>query len=130
MEKFNLTINRIWENTIETKFGPKTRYSVEFKERPKTYISSWAAGWNQGWKTGDVIECAKEQLKEREYNGKKYYTLMAPPEARFNGNGVSKEEFDMLVLRVGNLEELMKEGITEECAIEQTVENIEDGIPF
>lgn len=126
MQKFRLTINRIWEKEVQTKFGDKIKYSIEFKEKPRIYIDSFVGNWNKEWKTGDVVEFSEEQLRERQYNGRKYFTLMAPPEAKLNG--VTRNEFDILVSRVSEIEQKLEE--KEKTTEDKEIENIVAEIPF
>jgi len=78
-----LTISRISKKTVQTKdYGEKEKWGVQFKEKGNTWFDSFIGKWNADWKVGTQIEVMKSQIKEREYNGKTYYTITAPPEAR------------------------------------------------
>lgn len=129
MKRFKLKINRIWQKTVETKFGPKEKYSIEFVEKPKVYIDSWVGEWNKDWKTGDLLEFSETELRKRQYNGREYFTLMAP-EAKFNA--VTRNEFDILVSRVEELERRLEEKQEEFVPESETEieEEAVDSIPF
>lgn len=52
------------------------------KEKSGVWLDSFVGNWNKDWKVGSVVEVSKEQLKSREYQGKTYWTIAAPPEAK------------------------------------------------
>lgn len=66
--------------------------------------------WNSDWRIGKQIEISKEQIKSRQYNGKTYYTIAAPPEAKMGG-GVSWQAFNDLAARVAALEDSMSNDV-------------------
>lgn len=69
------------------KYGLKEKWLIT-DENGKVY-ESFIGKWNSGWKEGQTIEVKPENITSREYQGKIYYSIKAPPEAR--GGGVNLE---------------------------------------
>jgi len=129
-----MTIKSISRKQIETKFGPKEKLGIQFVERPGVWVDSWVGAWNQNWKIGDQIEVKKDQWKSREYQGKTYWTLSAPPEARgFINLQPITEALERLQERVEALEEAVytpEEVAEEEIPIVGAQNEANDEIPF
>jgi len=101
------TIKTLKHKMVNTQYGEKAKWLITFEESPNQLIDSFVGNWNKNWKIGTKIEIKPEQIQSRQWEGKTYYTLKAPPEARFGG--VSKEAFDILVERVDTIEKTLKE---------------------
>lgn len=70
MEK--LTITKVGtEKQVTTKFGPKTKMGVQFKE----YGELWHDVWTGGLKVGDILEGTRAS---REWEGKTYWDFKLP----------------------------------------------------
>ena len=72
-----LTINWVGEvKVMETKFGPKNKFSIKAPEEGDKFIEVWLKTNLPIWKVGEIHEV--EEITEREYNGKKYYSAKLP----------------------------------------------------
>lgn len=68
---------------VQTQYGEKDKYLVTIEQDGKQIqADSFVGKWNNNWVLGMEFEIKKEQWKSREYNGKTYWSIMAPPEAR------------------------------------------------
>ena len=90
-------IKQLNKKQVTTKYGEKEKWNV-LAEDGKWY-DAWMGKWNADWKEGDTINVPVERIKSREYNGKTYYSIEAPPEARFNGGAKVDLEPVMEALR-------------------------------
>lgn len=61
---------------IKTKFGMKQKNSIKATEYGDKYLDFWVTSQTKNWKTGDAVDVL--EVKEREYNGKKYYDIFMP----------------------------------------------------
>ena len=79
----NLTIKRITSKNIETKYGPKVKYTISVEKghngTPNQMYDSWVADFNRDWKEGQTIEIKDSQIVPRDYNGKTYFTIAGVP---------------------------------------------------
>lgn len=101
------TIEKLDKINVDTKYGNKEKYLIKFAESPEKLIGCWVGNWNRHWEEGTEIEIEADQMETKEYNDKTYYNLKAPAEARFQG--VGRDEFDLLVGRVDELEQFRRE---------------------
>lgn len=70
---------------VNTQYGQKDKYLVTVEQGGKQIqADSFVGKWNHDWVLGLEIEIKPEQWKKREYNGKTYWSIMAPPEAKGN----------------------------------------------
>ena len=67
---------------IQTKYGDREKFSIKTDRHGDKFISVWVNGVSGKWKIGDEIEV---EVKEREYNGKKYYDAELPKQAPNSG---------------------------------------------
>lgn len=131
-------IETLYRNKINTVNGIKESLRIKLVGNPN-WLSCWAGNWNKDWAVGTEIEFTKDRVKANKgKDGKTYYNLSAPAEARFQG--VSRQEFEALVSRVRELEEnLLKPEVEPEIpgtdlseisVIESEAEVNVDDIPF
>ncbi|MDI6726645.1 MAG: hypothetical protein QMD32_06740 [Smithellaceae bacterium] len=89
-----------------TKYGPKTKLGLLCKD---VWYDAWAGQWNQAWREGQTIEV---EIESRDYQGKAYFSIRTPPEAR-KGGGVGLDlapvvaELKALVTEIKALREAM-----------------------
>lgn len=76
-------IKKLSLKQVKTKFGDKEKYLIT-DENGKLY-DCWIGNWNKDWKEGMEIPIKPEQIKSREWEGKTYWSIQAPPEARMGG---------------------------------------------
>ena len=101
-----LKIKKLEKKAVETKYGIREVYNLRFENNPEKMVSSFIGNWNRGWSEGNIIEIQDSQWKKREYNGKTYWSIGAPPEARqsFSGFDELKKQVEALTERVTKLE--------------------------
>ena len=81
--KISLTIDKLTEKEVKTQYGDKKKWVLQFREKEGVWLDSFQGNWNKDWKLNDMVEIDKEtQIKTREYQGKTYFSVVAPPEAR------------------------------------------------
>lgn len=81
--KKTVTIDKLTTKNVETKDGVKEKWVVQFKEKEGVWLEAWKGKWNSGWRLGVQVEIDFDtQLEKKEWKGKTYFRLSAPPEAR------------------------------------------------
>jgi hypothetical protein len=78
------------------------------------WVNAFVGNWNSGWKVGDKVEIAKENIKSREYQGKTYYDLKAPADAKGVNLKPITDALAALTARVDALESSVYEDEGEE----------------
>lgn len=73
-------IRKLTSKEVSTKYGIKSKWIVT-DENSKMY-NSWIGSWNKDWKEGDEISIKESQITSRDWEGKTYFTIQAPPEAK------------------------------------------------
>jgi hypothetical protein len=79
----NMFIKQLNKTTAKTKYGDKEKWLLNADDG-KTY-DSFIGLWNKDWQEGQEIEVKETQITNREYNGKTYWSIQAPPEAKRGG---------------------------------------------
>lgn len=69
-------IAKIYSKMMDTKFGPKMKYTIEDATGRK--LDVWEESWDPSWQEGMNIEIEKELIKTRQFDGKTYYTYQKP----------------------------------------------------
>lgn len=98
------------------------------------WLNAFSGNWNANWKVGDKVEIAKENIKSREYQGKTYYDLKAPAEAKGVNLKPLTDALSALTARVDALEAAVYEDEKEQGEewgdVEVEEEHPSDNIPF
>ena len=86
-------ITKIFNNTVNTKFGTKTKYDVYVNtDQGEFKFQAWQGNWNKDWTIGTMIDMPASEdsrWQKQDYQGKTYFTLKAPPEASQGYGGTS-----------------------------------------
>ena len=101
-----MKIQTITTKMASTKFGNKEKY-VLTDENGKV-LDCWKGNWNMYWKVGDEIDIKPEQIKEREWEGKKYYSIQAPLESR---GGMNVQPLIDLLKHIADNQKIIEEKI-------------------
>lgn len=102
-------IIQIERKQVTTSFGEKEKFNVTIEQDGKQIkADSFIGRWNANWAIGDEIDIKKEQWKQRDYNGRTYWSIMAPPESR-SGFGNNSQEVADLKIKVNNLSSIINE---------------------
>jgi hypothetical protein len=102
-----MKLNITWVGTpksINTKYGPKEKFSIKATEYGENYIDVWSSVSTKDWKVGQQVEVLS--VDEGEYNGKKQYTVKMPKADNRPQNGQSPEtskQIAQLVLDNGHI---------------------------
>jgi len=92
---------------INTQYGEKDKFLITVEQDGKQIqADSFCGKWNNDWREGSEIEIKQTQWKSRDYNGKKYWSIMAPPEAK--GNFVNPQEISDIKKRLEDVELTVK----------------------
>lgn len=84
-------IIKLSTKTVTTQYGEKEKFLVTIEQDGKKIVAdSFCGKWNNDWREGLELEIKANQWKKREYNGKTYWSIMAPPEAK--GGFVNPQE--------------------------------------
>jgi hypothetical protein len=80
-----VAIKKIFTNNINTMYGAKIKYDIYVDVNGQEFkFSSWQGNWNKDWTMGTMIDLPESndsRWQKKDYNGKTYMTLKAPPEA-------------------------------------------------
>ncbi len=100
MEK--VTIQKVGqEKEVQTKFGPKKKTGVIFKEYPDV----WHDTWLSGLKEGQVLEGTRES---RDYQGKTYWNFNLPKKGEASDKKLDEALHYLLKINMG-INELLEE---------------------
>ena len=73
-------IKKLSSKQLETKYGLKDKWIIT--DENDRMLDAFVGNWNKDWKEGQEIDVKDSQITSREYNGKTYYSIQAPPEAK------------------------------------------------